>query len=94
MNPNGENLLKEKDTITVVDQMPKIMTLLSDSITVNGESLAQSGCTFTTETGDANNNEYRFTVPDDEKVVIKYKVTINAAEDTAVTYPILHGMRS
>lgn len=85
VNPNGENLLKEKDTITVVDQMPKIMTLLSDSITVNGESLAQSGCTFITGAGDANNNEYRFTVPDDEKVVIKYKVTINAAEDTAVT---------
>lgn len=85
VNPNGENLLKDKDTITVVDQMPKIMTLLSDSITVNGESLAQSGCTFTTGTGDANNNEYKFTVPDDEKVVIKYKVTINAAEDTAVT---------
>lgn len=85
VNPNGENLLKDKDTITVVDQMPKIMTLLSDSITVNGESLAQSGCTFTTGTGDVNNNEYKFTVPDDEKVVIKYKVTINAAEDTAVT---------
>ena len=85
VNPNGENLLKDKNTITVVDQMPKIMTLLSDSITVNGKSLAQSGCTFTTGTGDANNNEYRFTVPDDEKVVIKYKVTINAAEDTAVT---------
>ena len=85
MNPNGENLLKDKDTITVVDQMPKIMTLLSDSITVNGESLAQSGCTFTMGTGDVNNNEYKFTVPDDEKVVIKYKVTINAAEDTAVT---------
>lgn len=85
VNPNGENLLKDKDTITVVDQMPKIMTLLSDSITVNGKSLAQSGCTFTTGTGDANNNEYKFTVPDDEKVVIKYKVTINAAEDTAVT---------
>ena len=33
VNPNGENLLKDKDTITVVDQMPKIMTLLSDSIT-------------------------------------------------------------
>ena len=74
MNPNGENLLKDKDTITVVDQMPKIMTLLSDSITVNGKSLAQSGCTFTTGTGDVNNNEYKFTVPDDEKVVIKYKV--------------------
>ena len=85
VNPNGENLLKDKDTITVVDQMPKIMTLLSDSITVNGKSLAQSGCTFTTGTGDVNNNEYKFTVPDDEKVVIKYKVTINAAEDTAVT---------
>ena len=85
VNPNGENLLKDKDTITVVDQMPKIMTLLSDSITVNGESLAQSGCTFTMGTGDVNNNEYKFTVPDDEKVVIKYKVTINAAEDTAVT---------
>lgn len=85
VNPNGENLLKEKDTITVVDQMPKIMTLLSDSITVNGESLAQSGCTFTTGTGDEDHNEYRFTVPDDEKVVIKYKVTINATEDTAVT---------
>ena len=85
VNPNGENLLKDKDTITVVDQMPKIMTLLSDSITVNGESLAQSGCTFITGAGDANNNEYKFTVPDDEKVVIKYKVTINAAEDTAVT---------
>lgn len=85
VNPDGENLLKDKDTITVVDQMPKIMTLLSDSITVNEKPLAQSGCTFTTGTGDADHNEYRFTVPDDEKVVIKYKVTINAAEDTAVT---------
>lgn len=85
VNPDGENLLKEKDTITVVDQMPKIMTLLSDTITVNGESLVQSGCTFTKGAGDADHNEYRFTVPDDEKVVIKYEVTINAAEDTAVT---------
>lgn len=85
VNTNGENLLKEKDTITVVDQMPKIMTLLSDSITVNGESLAQSDCTFTTGTGDADHNEYRFTVPDNEKIVIQYKVTINAAEDTNVT---------
>ena len=67
MNPNGENLLKDKDTITVVDQMPKIMTLLSDSITVNGKSLAQSGCTFTTGTGDVNNNEYKFTVPDEDR---------------------------
>lgn len=85
VNTNGENLLKEKDTITVVDQMPKIMTLLSDSITVNGESLAQSDCTFTTGTGDADHNEYRFTVPDNKKIVIQYKVTINAAEDTNVT---------
>ena len=88
VNPDGENLLKDKDTITVVDQMPKIMTLLPDTITVNEKPLAQSGCTFTTGTGDADHNEYneyRFTVPDDEKVVIKYKVTINAAEDTAVT---------
>lgn len=85
VNTNGENLLKEKDTITVVDQMPKIMTLLSDSITVNGESLAQSDCTFTTGTGDADHNEYRFTVPDNKKIVIQYKVIINAAEDTNVT---------
>ena len=66
--------------------MPKIMTLLSDSITCEWKIIWHStGCTFTTGTGDVNNNEYKFTVPDDEKVVIKYKVTINAAEDTAVT---------
>ena len=85
VNPNGEDLLKDKDTITVVDQMPKIMTLLSDSITVNGESFAKSGCTFTIGAGDANHNEYRFTVPDNKKVVIQYKVTINATEGTGVT---------
>lgn len=85
VNPDGDNLLKDKDTITVVDRMPKGMVLLQNTIKINGESLDKSGCTFEVGTGDKDNNEYKFTVPDDKKVVIKYNVTIDAPEDASVT---------
>ena len=85
VNPDGDNLLKDKDTITVVDRMPKGMVLLQNTIKINGESLDKSGCTFEVGTGDQDNNEYKFTVPDDKKVVIQYNVTIDAPEDASVT---------
>lgn len=76
MNPNGYNLLEQKDSVNVVDQMTEDMILMEDSVEVssNGQTLSSNQWTLS---NDKENHRFTVTVPDDIPITITYKVSIN-----------------
>lgn len=82
LNPNGENLLKDKDTITLVDEMSKTLRLDLESIKVFQTNGAQEAVPFTSS---LQNNVLRIVLPDDMPLTITYTTSVQAIPNTTVT---------
>lgn len=85
VNELGEDLLKNGDQITLVDEMQKPLRFDPDSVQVrdkNGKVL--TGISPKIETTN-NGEKMSLTIPDNEKLTITYNATLNAAPDTDIS---------
>lgn len=93
VNPRGEDLLQDSDTLTLVDELSGTMTVDPSSITItdrNGNQLPSNQWKISITKGtDSNSNTLTtmtLVIPDGEKLTIHYNASIDAPPNTAVTY--------
>lgn len=93
VNPRGEDLLPDSDTVTLVDDLSGTMTVDPSSVTItdsSGNKLPsdQWKISIAKRTDSSNKKVTTMTlvIPDSEKLTISYKASIDAAPNTTVTY--------
>ena len=84
LNPDGKDLLEETDTIDVIDEMNEYMILVPDSISVQ-KTEDGSSITDWKLNNEANEHKFTLTVPDNEALIISYKIYVNQPTGTKIT---------
>ena len=92
VNPRGEDLLPDSDTVTLVDVLDGKMILDPSSVTVMDSSgkVPTDQWKISISRGEGSNDNTQTTmtlvIPDSRKLTISYKASIDAAPNTPVTY--------
>lgn len=90
VNPNGEDLLAQADTLTLIDKMTGDLTIDPTSIKVQSTEGENEAYQVSYEVSQNSNNEkvttMNLVIPDNKKLTIKYFAYITAALGTKVSF--------
>lgn len=81
VNPLGEDLVKGKDTLTLVDEMSDTLTLDTSTIKVTN---TKTGAVITDYTLAVNGQTFTLTLPDRVPLTITYETMVNAPPEQSV----------
>lgn len=84
VNPRGEDLLKESDNLTLVDEYSGNLAIDPSSIHVKKNATDMSDVSFTVQM-DPTNHKITLVIPDNEKLVITYTAALQAALNTTAS---------
>jgi hypothetical protein len=84
VNPRGEDLLKESDNLTLVDEYSGNLAIDPSSIHVKKNATDTSDVSFTVQM-DPTNHKITLVIPDNEKLVITYTAALQAALNTTAS---------
>ena len=84
LNPDRKDLLKEADTIDIIDQMNEYMILVPDSIRVKKSEDGSSISEWQLK-NEAEAHKFTLTIPDEEALTISYKVYVNQPTGKKIT---------
>ena len=87
VNKLGENLLSDKDTITLVDELSSNLILDAETVKVVDKNNQSVNFTYTVENSDKQNvgQIVKFVLPDNKHLIITYDTIVNAPPGQSIS---------